>query len=94
MAPTTLKLRVSRVNPTVLTIATQVMRAIAFAVSMASTFVVAVVANTVTSSYLMTFLAAPVTVSLDGSGAVFLDQILSISDFAFAKCRCVSVEIT
>ena len=73
VAPTALELGVSRVNLTVLAVATQVMGATAFPVSMALMFAVSAVANAVTGSYLMAFFAAPVAVSFDGSKAAFFD---------------------
>ena len=67
------ELRMSQINPTILAIATQVMWAATLSISMASLFAMATVANTITSSYLVAFFAAPVAVSFDRSGAALFD---------------------
>ena len=94
MAPTMFKLGVSQVNPTILAIATQVMRTATFPISMSSTLAVATVANTVASCYFMAFLATPVTVSFDWAGAMLFNGTLSISDFALAKDGGVGGKVT
>ena len=73
VTPATFKLWVSGINVTIFAIVTQIVRAIAFPISMASMLAMMTVANAIASGYFVTFLTAPVTVSFNRSRTAFFD---------------------
>ena len=67
------ELWMSWIKATILAIATQIVRATTFSISVTLTLAVTTVANAIASGHLMTFLAAPVAVSFDRLGATFFN---------------------
>ena len=64
MTPAMIELRMSRIDPTILTVLAQVMRAAASAVSVAPPSTMMTVSNAIAGHYVMAFLTTPVALPL------------------------------
>ena len=85
MTPSVIELRMSRIDSTILTILTQVVRATAPAVSVAPSSTMATIPKAETGCYVMAFLATPVAVPLYRVRNSLIDRSLSFADCPFAE---------